>query len=191
MSIVSGNSLQYNEHRLNDATDARVFFDIFDAKCDAGTQTDDETDVSTDIVSAVQTSGMWEPLITPTCVTSVLVENHSVASASFCSYAASSEREGCAFEAAPADADPTLADDNLSTKQQEQWTSQQLSDWVRDTLRLANERCAIEIEDQKDKQQCLEARSQVILERWATAKQYFPATLHGELLKMLLDEPRG
>ena len=119
-----------------------------------------------------------------------LFEDHSVASASFCSYAESSERDGCSLEAVPADADPTVADDNSSTKQQHLWTSQEMSDWVRNTLRLANERCAEEMEDQKDKQQCLEARSQVVLERWATAKQYFPATLHEELLQMLLDEPR-
>ena len=73
--------------------------------------------------------------------------------------------------------------------QYDKWTQQQMSDWIRDTLRLANDRYAVAIEEQKSKQQCLEVRAQVILDCWATGKYGFPDALHAEILQMLLDEP--
>ena len=91
--------------------------------------------------------------------------------------------EPCNVEAPPG------LDACSASEQIKPWTQQQMSDWIRDTLRLANDRCAMAMEEQKNKQQCLEVRSQVILDCWATGKHGFPGALHAEILQMLLDEP--
>ena len=69
----------------------------------------------------------------------------------------------------------------------DQWSTQQIENWTRVTMRIANKAAMQEIDKQKCKdkrseilqqQKCKEIRSEIIQQRWATAKANIPKSLH-------------
>ena len=67
------------------------------------------------------------------------------------------------------------------------WNGTELETWIRATTRIANRMCEQELAKGRDKECCIQARSKSILQRFESAKESIPATLHDGLLKILLE----
>ena len=71
-----------------------------------------------------------------------------------------------------------LTDDHL-------WSMDEIGDWSRVTVRLANDAANDALEEGCCKQTCLDKRSEVIRQRWLSAEPHIPESLHGGLQQIL------
>jgi len=69
------------------------------------------------------------------------------------------------------------------------WSMEDIQDWVRDTVHLANQPASDELDKGSCKQTCLNKRSEVIRHRWLSAETHIPESLHGDLQQMLHEMP--
>ena len=79
------------------------------------------------------------------------------------------------------------------------WSEVEIQDWCRATMRMASEAFEQELVRMENststhmktggaKKQCLEARSEVINQRWQYAKSHIPASLHGAIQQILQED---
>ena len=82
------------------------------------------------------------------------------------------------------------------TSSEDIWSVEEIENWTRLTMRIANQAATQELDKEicKDKrsesmrqQKCKEIRSELIRQRWETAKAHFPQTLHSGFLEVLLE----
>ena len=69
------------------------------------------------------------------------------------------------------------------------WSTEDIQDWVRATVRLANQAASDEVDKGSCKQICLHKRCEVIRQRWLSAEMHIPESLHGDLQQILLEMP--
>ena len=69
----------------------------------------------------------------------------------------------------------------------EKWNMEEMKDWSKVTVRLANHAANDAVEKGSCKQTCLDKRSEVIRQRWLSAEPHIPESLHGRLQQILLE----
>ena len=75
---------------------------------------------------------------------------------------------------------------HLAATKSTHWNTHEIEMWVKATVRAANQACMQQLAINRDKERCLQVRSQLILQRWHAAKPSIPLALHDELLQILL-----
>ena len=70
------------------------------------------------------------------------------------------------------------------------WDDEQIQDWVRETIGLANAAARQALVADESKATCLDVRLQIIRQHFELAKDAIPGHLHEPLTRMLEDTPQ-